>query len=103
MTALTPGCDPDMSVSGTPFGAGPDQPPRLRSGAVLLALGVVCGYLVLGSAAPGAVAAPAALVGLLCASVLVMRGVRLVQRRAGAAAAAVAGTTHVSHPVPAAP
>ncbi|SOD98922.1 hypothetical protein [Blastococcus haudaquaticus] len=101
MTVLTPGCDPDMSVSGAPFGAAPG--PRLRSGAVLLALTALCAYLVMGDAAPGVVAVPAAVVGLCSASALVMRGVRLTQHRGTAAAAAVARAAHRGSPVPAAP
>ena len=102
MTVLTPGCDPDMSVSGAPFGATPARP-RLRSGAVLLGLATLCAYLVMGDAAPGGVAVPATVVGLCCASALVMRGVRLVQRRGSAAAATVARAAHRGSPVPAAP
>jgi hypothetical protein len=85
---LTPSCDPDMSF-GAPFGAAPHHGPRLRSGAVLLVLAVLCGYLATADAVPAALAAPAAVVGLTSALVLVRRAIRLAHRAAPAAAAAV--------------
>jgi len=77
MTALTPGCDPDMSVTGAPFGAAADAGPRVRSGLVLVAIVVLAALLATADAVPGLVAGPAVVVGALCALVLVRRGIRL--------------------------
>jgi hypothetical protein len=89
MTVLTPGCDPDMSTTGAPFGAAAGGGPRVRSGLVLLAVVTVSAFLATGDSVPGLVAVPALVVGSLCALVLVRRGVRLVHR-AGSAAITVA-------------
>ena len=80
MTALTPGCDPDMSVTGAPFGAAAGTGPRVRSAFVLLVLVALSALLVTAGSVPGPVAVPVAAVGVLCALVLVRRGIRLVHR-----------------------
>jgi len=77
MTALTPGCDPDMSVTGAPFGTAADGGPRVRSGLVLVAIVALATLLATADAVPGLVAVPAVVVGGLCALVLVRRGIRL--------------------------
>ena len=102
MTVLTPGCDPDMSISGAPFGAAPGRL-RLRSGAVLLVVAGLGAYLATGEAVPEMLAVPAAVVGAACALALVMRAVRLGRRTGSAAVAAVARSAHRARPVPAAP
>src|SRR5215213_919568 len=80
MTALTPGCDPDMSTTGAPFGAGAREGPRLRSGLVLLAVVALAAVLATDDSVPRPVAVPALVAGALCALALVARGIRLVQR-----------------------
>ena len=76
MTALTPNCDPDMSTTGAPFRS-PVTGPRVRSTVVLLAVVVGSAFLAAGTAAPGWVAVPAAVIGLFCALVLLRRTLRL--------------------------
>ena len=98
MTALTPGCDPDMSITGAPFGA-QSASSQVRSALVLLAVIVVSAVVTTGNA-PGWVAVAGAVVGVLCALVLVRRGVRLAHRATTVAAAAVARAAHRSQPVP---
>ena len=95
MTALTPGCDPDMSVTGAPFGAATGRGPRVRSGLVLLAVVVLAALLATADNVPGLVAVPAAVVGLLCALALVRRGIRLVHRASPAVATPTARAAHV--------
>jgi H+/Cl- antiporter ClcA len=99
MTALTPGCDPDMSTTGAPFGAPGTGRPRLRSGAVLVGV-VALAVLLVGAGAPGGVTVPVVVVGGLCALALVARAARVVQRAASAAAASVARVAPASGPVP---
>ncbi|WP_116450414.1 hypothetical protein [Blastococcus litoris] len=98
MTALTPGCDPDMSTTGAPFGSVPARP-RLVSGAVLLGF-VVLAALLVRAGAPGVLAVPVLVVAVPCAVALVARAVRLAQHAGGAAAAPVARALHLSRPVP---
>lgn len=95
MTALTPGCDPDMSVTGAPFGAAADRGPRVRSGLVLLAVVAVAAFLATAGSVPGPVAVPAVVVGALCALALVRRGIRLVLRAGSAVATPTARAAHV--------
>lgn len=95
MTALTPGCDPDMSVTGAPFGAAADSGPRVRSGLVLLAVVALAALLVTADSVPGLVAVPAVVVGALCALALVRRGIRLVHRVGTAVATSAARAAHV--------
>ncbi len=102
MTALTPGCDPDMSTTGAPFGGATGGGPRLRSGAVLVVVVALSALLATGDSVPGAVAVPAAVVGMLCALVLVRRGLRVAHRAGSAATASVARAAHRSRPVPSA-
>jgi hypothetical protein len=90
MTALTPGCDPDMSSTGAPFGAEAQRGPRLGSGLVLLVLVALAAVLATGESVPGAVAVPALVVGVLCALPLVARGIRLAQRAGSAVGASAA-------------
>jgi hypothetical protein len=101
MTALTPGCDPDMSISGAPFGATATTGPRLRSGAVLLAF-VALAVLLVSADAPAASTVPVAVVGAFCAVALVGRGVRLAHRTGSAAVTSVARAAHRSRTVPSA-
>jgi hypothetical protein len=82
MTVLTPGCDPDMSVTGAPFGAAAGGGPRVRSWLVLIALVALSAFLATADAVPGLVGVPAAVVGVLCALVLVRRVLRLVRHAA---------------------
>ncbi|HEY0126195.1 MAG TPA: hypothetical protein VGB58_03555 [Blastococcus sp.] len=100
MTALTPGCDPDLSVTGAPFGAAAGGGPRVRSGLVLIAVLGLSVLLATADSVPGPVAVPAVVVGVLCALVLVRRGVRVAHRAGSAAAASVARAAHRSRPVP---
>jgi hypothetical protein len=95
MTALTPGCDPDMSVTGAPFGAVADRGPRVRSGLVLLAVVALATLLATADSVPGLVAVPAVVVGALCALALVRRGIRLVHRGGPAVATPAARAAHV--------
>ena len=67
MTALTPGCDPDMSVTGAPFGAAAGGGPRVRSGLVLIAVVALSALLASADSVPGLVAVPAVVVAVLCA------------------------------------
>lgn len=97
MTALTPGCDPDMSTTGAPFGSVPARP-RVLSGAVLLGF-VALAVLLVGAGAPGGLTVPVLVVAALCTLALVARAVRLVQRAGGSAAASVARALHLSRPV----
>lgn len=83
MTALTPACDPDLSLGGAPFGPVPTRGPRVRSGLVLLAVVAVAALLVVTSA-PLAATVPAVAVGGLCAVALVRRGLRIARRAAPA-------------------
>lgn len=99
MTALTPGCDPDMSTTGAPYGATPMRP-RLGSGVVLMAVGVVSLLLVTGDSVSGLVAVPAGVVGALCGLALVGRGVRLARRAGAAVEASTVRALHRSHTVP---
>jgi len=99
MTTLTPGCDPDMSITGAPYGA-TSGGPRMRSAVILLAVVVGSALLATGGSMPGGVAVAAALVGLLCAVVLVRRAVRLAHRAGVVAASSVARAVHRSRPVP---
>jgi hypothetical protein len=80
MTALTPGCDPDMSVTGAPFGTAAGGGPRVRSALVLVAIVALAALLATAGSVPGLVAVPAVVVGVLCALVLVRRGIRLAHR-----------------------
>ncbi|WP_324273276.1 hypothetical protein [Blastococcus brunescens] len=100
MTALTPGCDPDMSVTGAPFGPVSGGGPRLRSGVVLLAAVGVAVLVALTDAVPGLIAVPLLVVGVLCAVALVARGVRLGQRAGSAAASSAARALHRPRPLP---
>ena len=95
MTALTPGCDPDMSVSGAPFGTTADRGPRVRSGLVLLAVVALATLLATADSVPGLVSVPAVVVGALCALALVLRGIRLVHRAGSAVATPAARAAHV--------
>ena len=95
MTALTPGCDPDMSVTGAPFGAAAGGGPRVRSWLVLIAVVPLAGLLATADPVPGPVGVPAAVVGALCALVLVRRGIRLVHRAGPAVATPAARAAHV--------
>ena len=95
MTALTPGCDPDMSVTGAPFGVTADRGPRVRSGLLLLAVVALAALLATTGSVPGLVAVPAVVVGALCAVALVRRGIRLVHRTGRAVAAPTARAAHV--------
>jgi hypothetical protein len=97
MTVLTPGCDPDMSTTGAPFGAASGGGARVRSGLVLLAVVAVSAFLATADSVPGPVAVPAVAVGVLCALLLVRRAVRLV-RRAASAAITVARARPVPRP-----
>ena len=99
MTALTPGCDPDMSTTGAPYGATP-RGPRLGSGLVLVAVVAVAVLLVTGGSAPGLVAVPAGVVGAFCALALIGRGARLARRAGAAAQASTARALHRSRPLP---
>ncbi|SFF40704.1 hypothetical protein [Blastococcus tunisiensis] len=104
MTTLTPGCDPDMSTTGAPFGARPaDAGPRVRSGLVLLA--VVAGSVLLatGDAVPMLLAVPVGAVGALCALALAARGIALAQHVGAAAAGPVGRLPHRARPVPTVP
>ncbi|MGY1805279.1 hypothetical protein ACI78T_18500 [Blastococcus sp. SYSU D00922] len=96
MTALTPGCDPDMSTTGAPYGSVPARP-RLLSGAVLLGF-VVLAVLLVGAGAPGLLTVPVLVVAAPCALALVARAVRLAQRAGSTAAASVARALHPSRP-----
>lgn len=100
MTALTPGCDPDMSTTGAPFGAVPASGSGVRSGLVLMVVAVGSAFLAIGDAVPGVVTVPAVVIGGSCALALVRRGVRAVQRPASAAAAPLVPAVHRSRPVP---
>lgn len=100
MTTLTPGCDPDMSVTGAPFGSTSGSGPRLRSGLVLLALAGLAVLVAVTDVMPGPVAVPVLVVGGLCALALAARAVRLAQRAGSAATSAVARTLHRPQPVP---
>src|SRR3712207_6891654 len=71
MTALTPGCDPDMSTTGAPFGSVPARP-RVLSGAVLLGF-VALAVLLVGAGAPGALTVPVLVVAAPCTLALVAR------------------------------
>jgi hypothetical protein len=99
MTTLTPGCDPDMSITGAPYGA-TSGGPRVRSAVILLAVVVGAALLATTDSVPGALAVPAAVAGMLCAVVLVRRAVRLAHRAGAAAAVTVARAVHRSRPVP---
>ncbi|TQN42427.1 hypothetical protein FHU33_1827 [Blastococcus colisei] len=99
MTALTPGCDPDMSITGAPYGVSGGGP-RLRSGLVLLAAVVVSVLLAIGNSVPGLVAVPAVVVGVLCALALIRRGARLAHRAGSVVAASVGRALYRSRPVP---
>jgi hypothetical protein len=99
MTALTPGCDPDMSITGAPYGAARGGP-RVRSGLVLLAVVAVAALLAAGDSVPSLLAVPVLGLGVLCALVLVRRGIRLGRRGAGVAAARAVRALHRSRPVP---
>lgn len=99
MSALTPGCDPDMSTTGAPYGTSADGP-RLRSGLVLLAVVAVSVLLATGDPVPALVALPAVVVGAFCAIALVRRGVRLAHRVGPVAADRDAGALHRSRSVP---
>ena len=99
MTTLTPGCDPDMSITGAPYGA-TSAGLRVRSTLILLAVVVGAALLVADGSVPGGVAVPAAVVGLLCAVVLVRRAVRLAHRAGVVAAGSIARAVHRSGPVP---
>jgi hypothetical protein len=102
MTTLTPGCDPDMSITGAPYGE-TSGGPRVRSAVILLAVVAGAALLATGGSVPGAVAVPAAVIGLLCAVVLVRRAVRLAHRAgvvAAGSAGSVARAVHRSGPVP---
>ena len=100
MTALTPGCDPDMSTTGAPFGATSGGGPGLLSGLVLVAVVAVSTVLATGDSVPGAVAFPAVVVWLLCGLALLRRGIRVAHRAGSAATASVARAVHRSRPVP---
>ena len=100
MTALTPGCDPDMSVTGAPFGTAVDRGPRVRSALVLVAVVALAAFLATAGSVPGLVAVPAVVVGALCALVLVRRGIRLAHRPSSAVATSAARAVHRSGPVP---
>lgn len=102
MTALTPGCDPDMSVTGAPFGAVPGGGPRLRSGLVLLALAGVAVLVAVTDPVPGLIAVPVLVVGALSALALLARGVRLGQRAGSAVASSVGRALHRPRPLPSA-
>ena len=80
MTALTPGCDPDMSVTGAPFGTVVGRGPRVRSALVLVAVVALAALLATAGSVPGLVAVPALVVGVLSALVLLRRGIRLAHR-----------------------
>jgi hypothetical protein len=84
MTALTPGCDPDMSVSGAPFGAPSGRGRRVRSWPALAA-GVVLAVVAVVADAPGAVVVPLVAVGGLCAWALLGRALAPARRAMGAA------------------
>jgi hypothetical protein len=99
MTALTPGCDPDMSTTGAPFGPSSGDS-GLRSGLVLLVVVTVAALVATGDAVPGAAAVPATVVGLLCALVLVRRGIRLTYRAGALVAASASRTLHRSTVLP---
>jgi len=79
MTALTPNCDPDMSVTGPPFGARTGGP-RIRSTLALVVVLLGAVLVATGEAVPGGLAVTSAAIGLLCAVVLVRRGLRLTRR-----------------------
>ncbi len=100
MTALTPGCDPDMSITGSPFGAASGGGRRLRSGAVLLVVGALSFLLATGDSVPGGVRVPAVVVALFCALVLIRRGVRLARRAWPVAASPASRAADTSRPVP---
>src|SRR3712207_231527 len=99
MTALTPGCDPDLSTSGAPFGVAAGGGPLVRSGLMLLAVVAVCAVLTTADPVPGPVAVLAAVVGVLCALVLFRRGVRLALRPGSAPGGSVDRAVHRSRPV----
>jgi hypothetical protein len=100
MTALTPGCDPDMSVSGSPFGTAVGTGPRVRSALVLIALVALSALLATADSVPGLVAVPAVVVGVLCALVLLRRGIRLAHRAGSAVATSAARAAHRPGSVP---
>lgn len=99
MTALTPGCDPDMSTTGAPFGATSGGAAGVRSLLVLLAVVAVSASVATGDG-PGWLAVAAAVVGLLCALVVLRRGALLAHRAGVATAATAARVVHRSRPVP---
>jgi hypothetical protein len=100
MTALTPGCDPDMSVTGAPFGTAVGRGPRVRSALALVALVALSALLATAGSVPGLVTVPAVVVGVVCALVLVRRGIRLAHRAGSAVATSVARAAHRSRAVP---
>ena len=105
MTTLTPGCDPDLSVSGAPFGHPAGGRRRVRSGLLLVA-GVALAVVVVLADAPGAVVVPLVAVGGLCAWALLDRALAPARRAVGAAApaapaaAARPGPAAVAGPLP---
>jgi hypothetical protein len=100
MTALTPGCDPDMSVTGAPFGTAVGRGPRVRSALVLIAVVALSALLATADSVPGLLAVPAVVVGVLCALVLLRRGIRLAHRAGSAVVTSAARAAHRSGPVP---
>lgn len=81
MTTLGPNCDPDLSVTGAPWGGGPGGTnPGVLSTVLLLAVLTASLLLVAGSNGPGVGSVVTGGVALVSGAVLLRRAVRGVRR-----------------------